>query len=175
VSAAVEVTTAVASALSAHDLVLVASLHEPAARIEFAGTGRSLDVDSWLRVTAGLITAMPDFVVRPLSVLGDDDAALAEVVMTGVNTGRIVLTDWDRALLGTDEVSLPPTGRTVEVTGVVATDVAGGRVTHSRVHFPPGWFHVGVGLVTVAPRPISPEPTTSGRTYPCSDGPPQSY
>jgi len=155
VSAPVAVATAVAQAIDDHDLTELTRLHDPHARISFDPPSRSVGITAWVSILAHLMTALPDFAVRTSTLVGDDRMAMVEMTLTGTNTGPIVTDDWERALLGTDLPTLPPTGRPLEVTGVAVMEIVDEHVVASRLYLPPGWFYVGLGLVTVAPRPVT--------------------
>lgn len=155
VSAPVAVATAVAQAISDHDLARVTRLHHPDARISLDPPSRSVGITTWVSILGHLMTALPDFAVRTSALVGDDRMAMVEMTLTGTNTGPIVTDDWERGLLGTDLPTLPPTGRSPEVAGVAVMETVDGHIVASRLYLPPGWLYAGLDLVTVAPRPVT--------------------
>jgi predicted ester cyclase len=148
-------TTALTDAYNDHDLRCYEALHESTARISFAGVSGDIGLEPWLDTLGRLFDALPDLTIRPVTMLADEHTALVELQQNGTNTGVLQLTDGDRALLATDAPSLPPTGRRIDVSGVVALTVADRRVTGERHHWPRFWLHEGLGLVTVAANPIN--------------------
>jgi hypothetical protein len=86
-------------------------------------------------------------------MLADECTAIIELHQFGTNTVAIALGDGDRELLGTDLAFLPPTGRGVDVTGVVILTATRGRVSAERHHWPKHWFYESLGLLTVAATP----------------------
>lgn len=152
-----DLVTATIAAYNDHDLDGLAELHDPAARIEFAGVDGDIGLEAWLANLEVLFTILPDFTLRPLTVLADDHAAMIELNLSGTNSGEIPLTDGDRRFLGIDHDRLPATGRLVEATGVVVLRTGGGRVTRETHHWPRSWLDEGLGLVTVEVRPRPPD------------------
>ena len=55
-----------------------------------------------------------------------------ELRLTGINTGPFHLGDIDRLVLGTDAERLPPTGRAIDISGVVVLETAGVLVAIER-------------------------------------------
>lgn len=151
--APLDLVTATIKAYNEHDFDLLAEIHDPTARIEFAGVAGDVGIEAWFASMESLFTILPDFTLRPLTVLADDQAAMIEMKLTGTNSGEIPLSDGDQRSLGVDVDRLPPTGRLVEVTGVVVLRTADGRVTRETHHWPRFWLDEGLGLVTVEARP----------------------
>ena len=145
--------TAVTDAYNDHDLARYMELHDPAARISFANIAGDVGLGSWLTTLERLFSALPDLAVRPVKLLADESTAIVELHQVGTNTVAIPLEDGDRELLGTDLASVPPTGRSVDVTGVVVLTTARGRVTAERHHWPRHWFYECLGLLAVATTP----------------------
>ena len=137
-----------------HDLDRLAELHDPSARITFAGVDGDIGLEGWWSSLQALFTMLPDFTLWPLTVLADDQAAMIEMNLTGTNTGEIPLTPDDQTSLGLDVDHLPPTGRLIEVAGVVVLRTADGRVTQETHYWPRHWLDEGLGLVTVEARPL---------------------
>jgi hypothetical protein len=145
--------TATIRAYNDHDLPRLAELHDPSARIKFAGVDGDIGLDAWWSSLEAVFAMLPDFTLKPLTVLADDEAAMIEMDLTGTNSGEIPLSETDQKSLGVDVDRLPPTGRVVEVTGVVVLRIAGGRVSGETHHWPRFWLDEGLGLVTVEARP----------------------
>ena len=78
-------------------------------------------------------------------MLADESTAIVEIHQVGTNTVAIPLGDGDRELLGTDLACIPPTGRRVDVTGVVVLTTTRGRVSAERHHWPKHWFSECLG------------------------------
>lgn len=146
--ATVDVAAAAIDAYNRHDLAAYKRLHAPGARIEFAGIG-DIGLDAWLPTLARLFTALPDLNARQLTMLNDDATAIVELRQTGTHRGVLLLDDSARALLATDVDHIPPTGRTVDVHGVVVLATANGTVTAERHHWPRHWLFEHLGLVTL--------------------------
>jgi hypothetical protein len=153
VSAPQDLVTAMIGAYNDHNLDLLAELHDPSARVQFAGVDGDLGLDAWLASLESVLSMLPDFTLWPLTVLADPDAAMIEMNLTGTNSGWIPLSADDQRSLGVDVDRLPPTGRLVKVTGVVVLRTADGRVTRETHHWPRFWLDEGLGLVTVEARP----------------------
>ena len=151
--APLELVTATIKAYNDHDLDLLGELHDPSARIEFAGVTGDVGLEAWFASMASLFMMLPDFTLRPLTVLASDQAAMIELNLTGTNSGEIPLSPGDQKSLGVDVDRLPPSGRLIDVTGVVVLRTADGRVTRSTHHWPRFWLDEGLGLVTVEARP----------------------
>lgn len=151
--ASLDVVTATIRAYNDHDLDRLAELYDPSARIKFAGVDSDIGLEAWWASLDGLFTILPDFTLWPLTVLADEQAAMIEMNLTGTNSGEIPLSDDDRESLGIDVDRLPPTGRLVEVTGVVVLRTRHGRVSRETHHWPRFWLNESLGLVTVEARP----------------------
>jgi hypothetical protein len=148
-----DLVAATIKAYNDHDLDRLAELHDPSARIKFAGVDGDIGLDAWWWSLDAVFTMLPDFTLLPLTVVADDQAAMIEMNLTGTNTGEIPLTSDDRKSLGFDVDRLPPTGRLVEVAGVVVLRTADGRINRETHHWPRYWLDEGLGLVTVEARP----------------------
>jgi SnoaL-like polyketide cyclase len=160
-----ELAPAAIDAYNRHDLADYKRLHTSDARVGFAGAPGDIGLDHWLRTLAGL-TDLPDLTIRPVTMLTDDATAVLELRQMGTHTGVLVLDDSARALLHTHLDHIPPTGRTLEVTGVVVLATARGDVTGERHHWPRP-------LAVRAPRPRQPgrNPHLShARPHPRQDG-----
>jgi len=136
-------------AYNRHDLAGYKRLHAPDARIGFAGIPGDIGIEVWLSTLGRLFTALPDLNVRPVTLLTDDATAILELHQTGTHTGVLLLEESDRGLLATDADQIPPTGRTVDVHGVVVlTTTADGEVSGERHHWPRHWLLENLGLLT---------------------------
>jgi hypothetical protein len=151
--APIDVAAAAIEAYNRHDLAAFAGLHAPDARIEFAGVEQDIGLDAWIPVLGDLFAAVPDLTIEPVTVLGDEATAIIEMRQVGTNTGAIALTEPARAFLGVVVDELPPTGRSIDVAGVVVLNTDGGLVTRERHHWPPQWFDQQLGLVTLEVNP----------------------
>ena len=114
------------------------------------GWDQPIDLPSWIAVQDALRESFPDLVLRRETVAGADGVVVAEVRMTGTNTGPLNPSTADRLVLRTDADVLPPTGRVMDVVGVVVLEQAGGRVTGERHYWPAIDPLVQLGLVTLA-------------------------
>ncbi len=148
-----ELATAAIDAYNRHDLADYKRLHAPDARVGFAGVPGDVGLEAWLPTLARLFTALPDLTIRPVTLLTDDATAVVELHQTGTHTGVLILDDSARALLATELDHIPPTGRTVDVTGVVVLATADGAVAGERHHWPRHWLFEHLGLVTLAAIP----------------------
>ena len=92
-------------------------------------------------------TVLPDARVRVRSGVADDRRAVAEVVITGTNTGPIPLTDLDRAVLGTTLEVLPPTGRTIAVPVALAITIVDGLIATECQYVSPLALPLQLGLL----------------------------
>ena len=161
-----DLVTATMRAYNDHDLDMLAELHEPSARIEFSGVDGDIGLDMWFASLDGLFSMLPDFSLWPLTVVADGHAAMIEMSLTGTNSGWIPLSADDQRSLGVDVDTLPPTGRLVEVTGIVVLRTGDGRVTRETHHWPRFWLDEGLGLVTVEARPRVPLRAEDGTSAP---------
>ena len=134
-------------AYNRHDLAAYRRLHVPDARIRFAGVPGDIGLETWLPTLARLFTALPDLHIQTLALLTDDNKAIIELRQTGSHTGVLLLDDSDRALLATDVDQIPPTGRTVDVHGVVVSHRPAAP-SPERHHWPRHWLFEHLGLLT---------------------------
>ena len=133
------VADALIAAYNRHDLAAYERLHRPDARVEFAGGLGEIGLDAWMPVVAGLFASVPDLTIEPLTVLADDSTAVIEMHQVGTHTGLV------------DDV--PPTGRAIDIAGVVVLTAENGAVTHERHHWPPREWDQQLGVVTIEARP----------------------
>lgn len=153
-SAVLTLATKVIDAYNRHDLAEYQRLHAADAWIRFAGGPGEIGLESWLPMLSSLFTALPDLTIRPVTMLADDTTAVLEIDQRGTHTGVLVLDDFDRQLLDTDVDAIPPTGRSVDVSGVVVLAVVDGCVRGERHHWPPYWLYEQLGLLTLSAMPI---------------------
>ncbi len=156
VNATADLAAAAIDAYNRHDLADYKQLHTPDARIRFAGVPNDIGLDAWLPTLARLFTALPDLTIQPVTLLTDHGIAVIEMHQTGTHTGVLTLDDSARALLATDLDRIPPTGRTVDVTGVVVLATSNGAVTSARHHWPRHRLYEHLGLVTQPAIPTVP-------------------
>jgi len=148
-----DLAAAAIDAYNRHDLADYKRLHAPNARIGLAGVQSDIGLDDWLRTLAYLFTALPNLTIRPITLLTDDATAVIELHQTGTHTGILILDDSARATLATELDHIPPTGRSVDVAGVVVLATAGGAITGERHHWPRHWLYENLGLITSATIP----------------------
>jgi hypothetical protein len=70
-----------------------------------------------------------------------------EVLITGTNTGPLVLGDLGKALFGANTVEMPGTGHPGRPSGGVVQDVENGRITAERRYLELLEFVAQVGLL----------------------------
>lgn len=96
--------------------------------------GQPVSADEWIEIRDGMVESFPDLDFTSGRVAAVDDVIMFEIRITGTNEGPLHLNDTDRRLLGTDAMSLPPTGLIMQIDGVVVVEVANGLITAER-HF----------------------------------------
>ena len=139
------------------DVDALRSCYAPGAGVHMDGWDQAIDLPAWISVHEALRGSFPALVLRRETSAAADGFMLAEVRMTGTNTGPLHPSTADRLVLRTDVDALPPTGRVMDVVGVVVLDVADGKVTAERHYWPAVDQLVQLGLVTLA------EPAEVGR------------
>jgi len=137
---------ALTEAYNRHDPQAISALYDPTAAIQWPDSEPGT-VEALLGAYTYSYTIMPDAQVTIRHIAGDDRAAIAEVTLSGTNTGPVTLGDLDRAVLGTDAEVLPPTGRSLAVLGVLAIEAAGGRIVADRQYWSPLGFLLQLGLL----------------------------
>jgi hypothetical protein len=146
-----DILMAFVAAFDRHDPDGIVELYAPGAASYWPDTAEGIDVAA-VRVTyACWFSAMPDARMQVRSGVADGQKAVAEVVITGTNTGPLALTDVDRAVLATPAEALPPTGRTLTRPIAFAINIADGLVAAERVYFSPLALPLQLGLLTPAP------------------------
>jgi predicted ester cyclase len=120
--------------------------YEPGATVHFAGWASPVDAGSWVAAQAQIRESFPDihFGIRTLATAAG--SVVAELTMTGTNSGVLHLSDDDRIVLRTDAQSLPATGRRLSMDGVVLLEVSDGLVAAERHHWPTVQSLVQLGL-----------------------------
>jgi hypothetical protein len=90
---------------------------------------------------------VPDIEFEPVSTLTDGSHVVTEIRITGTNTGATVLGDFGKALLGSDVEEAPPTGRSIDLPGVLVHEVRDDLVVTERQYWGLLEFLVQVGVV----------------------------
>ena len=85
-------------------------------------------------------------------MLADESTAIVEVHQIGTNTVPSPLGDGDRELLGTDLAWIPPTGRSVDVTGVVVLTTTRGPQSALSGTTGPSTGSTNVSVCSPSPR-----------------------
>jgi SnoaL-like polyketide cyclase len=119
-------------ALNRREWARVAASYTPGARVRPDGWHEEVDVPTWHAAFARIVTSFPDLVLAAQHVAVGDGAVIAELRLTGTNRGPFHLGDLDRLVLGTDAERLPPTGRSVDITGTVVLRTSGDLITSER-------------------------------------------
>jgi hypothetical protein len=132
-----------------HDAEALAGCYEPGATLHMDGWDEPVDVSTWPMLMDALRQSFPDLVLRRGAAALGDGVTMAEVQMKGTNTGPMHPSTTERLILHTDAEALPPTGRVMDVVGVVVVEHAGGRVTAERHYWPTLAGLVQLGLVTL--------------------------
>jgi SnoaL-like polyketide cyclase len=83
-----------------------------------------------------MLESFPDLQVHKHNLVADDRSAVLEARLAGTNTGPFHLSETERLVLGTQAETLPATGRSVDIRGVVVLEIAGGLVTAERHYWP---------------------------------------
>lgn len=96
--------------------------------------GKPVSADDWIEIRDGMVESFPDLAFAAGRVAAVDHAIMFEIRISGTNEGPLHLNDTDRRLLGTDAMSLPPTGLIMQIDGVVVVEVSDGLITTER-HF----------------------------------------
>jgi ketosteroid isomerase-like protein len=67
--------------------------------------------------------------------VAEGEATISEVRITGTNTGEIVLSDFGRGATGTTGETFPPTGRSMDITGVIVHETDDGLIVAERQYW----------------------------------------
>ncbi len=131
------------------DAEALAACYVPGATLHMDGWAQPLDVSTWAVVMGALRDSFPDLTLHAGPATSGDGVVMAEVRMTGTNAGPLYPSAADRLILRTDVEALPPTGKVMDVVGVVVVEHAGQRVTAERHYWPAVAGLVQLGLVTL--------------------------
>ena len=151
-----ELMDALIAAHNQHDAEALAACYAPGATVHMDGWDEPVDVPTWIMVMDALRQSFPDLILRRESVTSGDGVTMAEVRMAGTNTGPLHPSTADRLILHTDVDALPPTGRVMDVVGVVVLERATGLVTYERHYWPAVAGLVQLGLVSLGEPAESP-------------------
>jgi SnoaL-like polyketide cyclase len=127
-----ELAATIVDGYNRRDLQSVVSSYTPYARVYPDGWDEALDVPSWLAAFEMILTSFPDLAFTTEHIATGRDLVVMELRLTGINTGPFHLGDTDRLVLGTDAERLPPTGRAIDISGVVVLETAGALVATER-------------------------------------------
>lgn len=133
----IDPTALVTDLLDAHnrrDAEHLSNLYATGATVHMSDGQGPVSANTWIETRDGMVESFPDLTFVAGRVASVDTAIMFEITITGTNDGPLHLNDADRRMLGTDARSLPPTGSTMRIDGVVVLEVARGLVTTER-HF----------------------------------------
>jgi len=148
----------------AGDVEALTSCYAPGASVHMDGWDRPVDVPTWAVAMDALRESFPDLTFRRGAATAGAAVVLAEIRMTGTNTGPLSLGIADRLVLQTDADRLPPTGRVMDVVGVVCLEIAEQKVTAERHYWPAVEPLVQLGLVTLGTQPRLASTTSASAT-----------
>ena len=131
----------------------LAACYAPGATVHPAGWPEPVDVTAWMAAFGSMLESFPDLTVRPTAVASGDGVVVLEATLVGTNSGPFHLGDVDRLILGTDADRLPPTGKIMDITGVVVLEIADGLVIRERHYWPVAETLVQLGLVAMVAAP----------------------
>ena len=137
----------VIEAVNAHDLGALRKLYAADARTRRPGWPQEGDVEYLLASYELGFACVPDIRFESLSSTSEGARIATEVRITGTNTGPTVLGAFGKALLGRDVEALPPTGRSIDLPGVLVHEVVDGRVVVERQYWGLLEFLVQVGVI----------------------------
>jgi hypothetical protein len=137
----------VIDAVNAHDLAALRSLYAPDARTRRPGWPQEGGPDTLVASYEMDFACVPDIEFEPVSTLTDGSQVVTEIRITGTNTGPTVLGDFGKALLGADVEEVPPTGRSIDLPGVLVHDVRDDLVVAERQYWGLLEFLVQIGVV----------------------------
>jgi hypothetical protein len=141
------VASRVIDAVNAHDLGALGGLYAPDARTRRPGWPQASDAAALLASYEIDFACVPDIEFEPVSTLTDGSHVVTEIRITGTNTGPTVLGDFGKALLGADVEEVPPTGRSIDLPGVLVHEVRDDLVVAERQYWGLLEFLVQVGVV----------------------------
>ena len=127
----------------------LAACYAEGATVFIDGWDQPIPASSWSMVFDALRESFPDLTLERGQVTTGEGVVMAEVRMKGTNTGPLNLGVSDRLILNTDADRLPPTGRSMEIVGLIVIEHADRKVTAERHHWPVvGWL-AQLGLVNL--------------------------
>jgi len=127
-----ELAATIVDGYNRRDLRRVAASYTPRARLHPDGWDEVVDLPTWLSAFEMVLTSFPDLTFTTEHVAVGDDLVIMELRLTGTNSGPFHLGDVDRLVLGTDAERLPPTGRAIDISGIVVLETAGDLVATER-------------------------------------------
>jgi ketosteroid isomerase-like protein len=142
-----EVAQRVIDAVNAHDLSALRGLYAADARTRRPGWPQDGDADYLLASYEMDFACVPDIRFEPLLWTTDGARVVAELRITGTNTGPTVLGTFGKALLGRDVEAVPPTGRPIELPAAVVHEVSDGRIVAERQYCGLLEFLVQIGVI----------------------------
>ena len=149
---------------NARDVEATASCYAPGAGVHMDGWDQPVDVPTWTVAMEALHESFPDLTFHRGPAADGDGVVMAEIRMTGTNTGPLSLGTTDRLVLRTDAERLPPTGRVMDVIGVVVLEIAEQKVTAERHYWPAVEPLVQLGLVRLGTQPRLASTTSASAT-----------
>ncbi len=138
---------------NAGDVEALTSCYAPGASVHMDGWDQPVDIATWAVAMDALRESFPDLTFRRGPATVGDGVVMAEIRLTGTNTGPLTLGTADRVVLQTDADRLPPTGRVMDILGVVVLETAEQQVTAERHYWPAVEPLVQLGLVTPGAQP----------------------
>ncbi len=133
----IEPTALVTDLLDAHnrrDNRRLAAHYASGATVHQSDAPGPVSAGEWIEIRDGMVESFPDLTFTAGRVATAGDAMMFEIRITGTNEGPLHLNDTDRRMLESDAMSLPPTGLSMQIDGVVVVEVADGLITAER-HF----------------------------------------
>jgi len=142
----------------------LASCYAPGATVHMDGWEKPVDLPTWTVAMDALRESFPDLTLRRGPATAGDGVVMAEIRMTGTNTGPLSLGTADRLVLQTEADRLPPTGRVMDVVGVIVLEIAQQKVTAERHYWPAVEPLVQLGLVALGTQPRLDSTTSASAT-----------
>jgi hypothetical protein len=146
---AVALVDRVVAAHNQRDTEALATCYAAGATFSMDAWQTPADLATWSGALDALRESFPDLVLRRERVTSGEGVVVAEVRMAGTNTGPLNLGTVDRLVLHTDTHQLPPTGRVMDVVGLVLMEHDDGEVVAERHHWPEVDILVQLGLVAL--------------------------
>ena len=137
----------VIAAVNAHDLRALRDLYAADARTRRPGWPTEGGVEELLTSYELDFACVPDIRFTAATTTREADRVVTEVRITGTNTGPTVLGDFGKALLGRDVEAVPPTGRPIDLPGVLVHTIADGHVAAERQYWGLLEFLVQTGVI----------------------------